>query len=217
MVERAPRGHPPEAQETVRADRVVPLPVPSLDDRALLAQLLEGRPAAFRELFDRYGKMARGALVRVLGSETDAEDLVQETLLIVVRRCGTLRDPEALRSFVYSVAVRVARNELRKRAIRQWIPLRDAPIPSVTVLPHDTVATDAVRRIYTALNRLDSNLRIAFILRFVEGHEIAEGAELCGCSVSTFKRRLALARSRFEAAASRDPALSAWLENGGQT
>lgn len=195
----------------------MPLPGPALDDRALLAQLLEGRPAAFRELFDRYGKMVRGALVRILGSETDAEDLVQETLLIVVRRCATLRDPEALRSFVYSVAVRVARNELRKRAIRQWIPLLDAPIPAVTVLPHDEEVKDAVRRIYAVLSRLDSKLRIAFTLRYVEGHEIAEAADLCGCSPSTFKRRLALARSRFEAFASRDPALSAWLEKGGPT
>jgi RNA polymerase sigma-70 factor (ECF subfamily) len=58
----------------------------------------------------------------MLGAQADIEDLTQDTLLVVVRRIDQIRDPAALRSFVYSVAVRVARNDLRRRAVRRCIP-----------------------------------------------------------------------------------------------
>ena len=149
----------------------------------------------------------------MLGRSAEVEDLTQETLLIVVRRVDEIRDPTALRSFVYSVAVRVARNELRKRATRRWISWSDAPRAVRIVPPHDAVAADAVRRIYSVLDRMSAELRVAFVLRFVEGHELAEGARVAGCSLATFKRRISRAEARFESLARKDPMLFERLEN----
>lgn len=192
--------------------KLLSLPLARLDDTALLAQLIEGRPAAFRELFERFHGLVRGQLARMLGNDSDVDDLTQEALLIVVRRCSTLRDPTALRSFVFSVAVRTARNALRKRALRQWLPWNDDSSQRAITPPHDPVLAEAVRRIYAGLDRLAPELRIAFVLRFVEGHELTEAASLSGTSLATFKRRLARAVDRFELIASRDPVLARWLE-----
>lgn len=199
------------------ADRVVALPVAALDDEELLQQLREGRAAAFRELFDRHVRLVRQVLARMLGLSADVEDLTQETLLVVVRRVDEIRDPTALRSFVYSVAVRMARNELRKRATRRWISWSDAPRAVRTVPPHDAVATDSVRRIYSVLDRMGTDLRVAFVLRFVEEHELAEGARIAGCSLATFKRRISRAEARFECLARKDPMLLEWLEDRSRT
>jgi len=202
------------SQALAATDRVVELPVAGLDDEELLRQLKNSRASAFRELFDRHGRLVRGVLIRMLSAQADVDDLTQETLLVVVRRVDQIRDPAALRSFVYSVAVRVARNELRRRAVRRWIPWADAPHEARTVPPRDAVASEAVQRIYSVLERMSSELRIAFVLRFVEQHDLADGARLAGCSLATFKRRVSRAKARFESVARRDPALVDWFERG---
>lgn len=193
---------------------MVSLPSAHSADAELVAHLQAEKPAAYAELFDRFAGMVRGALLRTLGSEVDLEDLTQDTFLVVVKRCHTLRDPGALRSFVYSVAVRTARNELRRRAFRRWIPLTSVPEPELAVRHDDGTATEALQCIYALLDRLAADQRIAFVLRRVEGHELAEAARLTGCSLATFKRRLARAERRFEAMAQREPALRSLLDPG---
>lgn len=195
-----------------KPDRVVSLPTPESDEADLLAQIAAGRPAAFRELFDRYTPLVRTVMVRTIGPDAEVDDLVQESLLIVVKRADTIRDPTALRSFVYSVAVRVVRNEIRKRKIRRMVPWASVPEAASTVPPHDAVAADVLRHVYRALDRLSADLRVAFVLRFVEGHELQEAASLAGCSLATFKRRLRKAQDRFERIAATDAALSEWFE-----
>ncbi len=195
-----------------KPDRVVSLPTTQSDESELLQQIAAGRPAAFRELFDRYAPLVRTVMVRAIGPDADVDDLVQESLLVVVKRADSIRDPTALRSFVYSVAVRVVRNEIRRRRIRRMIPWASVPEGAVTAPPYDAVAADVLQHVYRVLDRLGTDLRIAFVLRFVEGHELVEAAAHAGCSLATFKRRLRKAQDRFDRIAATDAALSEWFE-----
>ncbi|MFZ5893016.1 MAG: RNA polymerase sigma factor [Myxococcota bacterium] len=177
-----------------------------------MAALVLGEEAAIAELFDRFRGVVRKMLIRTLGSAHDVEDLTQETFLIVLRRVSTLRDPMLLSSFVIGAAVRVAKNELRKRAVRRWIGLEEAPPLVETVNPE---AREGVTRLYRALERLDASTRVVFVLRHVEGRELTELADALGTSLSTVKRRLARAEARFEAIARNDAVLRAYLEGEG--
>jgi DNA-directed RNA polymerase specialized sigma24 family protein len=103
---------------------------------------------------------------------------------------------------------------MRKRAVRKWVPWAEAP--PAAVAPHDAIATDVLRHVYAALERLSADLRVAFVLRFVEGHELAEAADLAGCSLATFKRRVGRAQERFERIAGTDAALCEWFEQRGK-
>ncbi len=173
---------------------VVRLRPGAIDDEELVEQLRAQRPAAVNHLIDRYSALVRRSLYRVLGSTQDLDDLEQDTFVTVLARCHTLRDPGALRSFVVSVAMRLAKNELRKRAIRRFVGL-DAVAEQARVAPYDAVEADRFRRVYTALDQLDANSRIAFVLRHVEGCELSEVATACGCSLSTVKRWLSRAET----------------------
>jgi RNA polymerase sigma-70 factor, ECF subfamily len=208
----ASRGSEQSPHRIKSPDRVVSLPSPEIDEAELLRQIAERRPSAFCELFDRYAPLVRSVMARTIGPNADVDDLVQESLFIVIRRTDTIRDPAALRSFVYSVALRVARNEVRKRAIRRMLPWTSAPSAALIVPPHDAVAAEVLRHVYAALDRLSADLRVAFVLRFVEGHELAEAASLVGCSLATFKRRVRRAQDRFERIAATDATLTEWLE-----
>jgi RNA polymerase sigma-70 factor (ECF subfamily) len=189
---------------------VLTLPRPACTDEELVHGLLEQRPAAVAELLHRHSDLVRGVLVRTLGSSHDVDDLCQETFLTVIRRCHTLRDPAALRSFVVSVAIRLAKNEARKRALRRFVGL-DAAHELPCARPHDAAIAQGVRHLYAALNQLDANSRMAFFVRHVEGFDLNETAAACGCSLATVKRRLARAHRRFEAIARRDPVLRSFV------
>jgi RNA polymerase sigma-70 factor, ECF subfamily len=183
------------------------------DDASLVERIADGDSHAVAELFDRYGQVVRGVLIRSTGGTTDLEDLMQEAFLIIVRRSCTLRDPSALRSFVVSVAIRVARNELRKRAVRRFIGFDDSVHTPVTP-PHDPEVAQRVSRVYEALARLDTESRLAFVVRHLEGYELTEAADICNCSLSTIKRRLAKAEKCFEAMSRTDPVLRRLLDDG---
>ena len=96
-----------------------------------------------------------------------------------------LEDPEALRSFTYSIAVRVLRWDLRRRWIRRGVRLLPAGALPERVTPSDNFeARQAVARFYDILDRLGDRDRIAFVLQNMEGLTLQESARSLGVSVA---------------------------------
>jgi len=190
----------------------VSLPAAATDDAGLVDGLREGSTAAFALLYDRFAGMVRGLLLRVMGHEEGVDDLAQDVFLTVVRRCGDIRRPESLRAFVHGVAVRTAKDELRRRRLRRWVGWSEVPHSVVLCRSQDPDRREAVAHVYEALDKLGVDGRLAFTLRHIEGMELAEAAAACAWSLSTFKRRLAQAERQFDALASGDPVLQAVME-----
>ncbi|MEV4414559.1 sigma-70 family RNA polymerase sigma factor [Catellatospora sp. NPDC049609] len=98
--------------------------------------LARAAAAGDREAFDRLYRMYRpgllGFVYRQVGDHHLAEDLVQETFLIAWRDLAKLRDPHALRTWLFSIAYRRAMS-----AVAQTVP---APLPDATLLPDDAPA-----------------------------------------------------------------------------
>jgi RNA polymerase sigma-70 factor (ECF subfamily) len=181
------------------------------DDRSLLTALAEGHPAAASTLWDRFAPLVRGLLRQSLGPRAEIEDLTQDVFLTVFRRARDIR--ENLRSFIVGVCVRVTRGELRRQRIRRWLHLSsDDSLPEVPVSEADHVARDGLLRLYAILDKLDSESRLAFVLRHTQGLEGSEIAAALGCSLATAKRRLAKAQERLLVHARKDPALMHLLD-----
>lgn len=209
---RASRDLMPAARSS--SSSLVALPFAALDEAQLVAGILEKNPKAVAQLYDTYAPLIRGLLARTLGGSRDVDDLAQDTFMTVISRCEAIRDPSALRSFVVGVTFRVARNHLRKRALRRFLALEEVSEPEVAA--RDPEAVERVRHVYEALDKLDTDSRVAFVARYVEGYELAEAAEVCDCSLATFKRRLARAEKRFEALSRGDPVLQAMFGSPGR-
>ena len=203
----------PRAAQAVGA-QVVAIPVRITGEQELVAGLIERRATAVQALYSQYSGTVRRVLVQALGSDRDVEDLTQDTLITVIERASALRKVESLRCFVIGVAIRHAKNEMRKRAIRRFVGLDEiADIPLIA--PFDAVASQGARHLYSALDRLELNARMAFVLRHVHGCDLAETASACGCSVATIKRKLNRAESRFGALVEGDPVLREFLHQVG--
>lgn len=181
------------------------------DPAEMLERVIAREPAAVAWLVDEHAPVVRQMLVRVLGSNHDVEDLVQDTFMVVLRQATTLKNPNALRSFVVSVAIRLARNELRRRSVRRWVGLDT--VNEVPLAGHDPETAERVRCLYKVLDRMDPDSRLLFLLRYVEGLELTELAEVAACSLATLKRRLARAEGRFAAIAKAEPALRDYMED----
>jgi RNA polymerase sigma-70 factor (ECF subfamily) len=201
---------PPERPR--RRARLSPAKSATLDDGALARLLALGDENAASALWTRYARLVRNLLRRALGASGDVEDLVQDAFVGLFRTLPGLREPEALRSFVVGTALRIARNELRRRRVRRCISymggfaMPDSPQQGGS----DPEARRALRRLYEVLAEVDERGRLAFELRHLEGHDLAEIAGLIDCSLATTKRVLAKAEQRVRAMAKGDPLLAAY-------
>ncbi len=178
------------------------------DDRELLPLLQRGGATAAAMIYDRFGADVHRAIGRCLGPDVERDDVVHDAFVQILRGVGKLRDPAALRGWVAAVAVNTARSELRRRRLRRLL-WSSEPVPEPAAKPVDPEARDLLRRIYARLDRLGTTERVAFVLRFVERHQLAEVARLMDCSLATAKRRITRASARFAELAADDPELAA--------
>lgn len=186
--------------------QLLALPQKPADESELIAGLCRRESAAAQALYLQYSSLVRRILIQVLGSERDVDDLVQDTLIVVINRAPALRKVQSFRSFVIGVAIHLARNEIRRRTVRRFVGLDDATdVPLVD--PHDAAAAEIARHLYRALDKMEVTSRMAFVLRFVHGCELAEVAAACNCSMATIKRKLARAEMRFSKLVEGDPVL----------
>lgn len=153
--------------------------------------------AAFAELVHRHGPLVWAVCRRVLGHEAEAEDAFQATFLVFVRKARSIDKQENVRSWLYSVAVRVAaraRGRVLRRQIREQ-ELRDGI--GDKAVTHDEVLWRELRSVLDAeVNRLPAHERLPVILCYLEGKTYAEAASELGCPKGTVAARVARGRER---------------------
>ena len=192
-----------------------------VEDVLLVDRCLTGEPAATRELFRRHRNRVHASLFRVLGSNQDMDDLLQEAFLQVFQSLRGWRAEASLATWIDRVAVRCAYRHLSQRQRRvTTAPLDedgDAAPSSLAASPgaRRQLARDGVVRLYAVLDQLSPAARLAFTLHELDGRSLAETAELVGSTVTATKLRVWRARKRIEAVAATDPVLSQFLEPAG--
>jgi RNA polymerase sigma-70 factor (ECF subfamily) len=156
-------------------------------------------------------------LQRALGPDAEVEDLTQEVFLLVFAKARGLRDPDALRSFVFSIAVRKLKWEMRRRRVRRIFELSafdELPEQATAVL--DVEARQALRHFYAILDHLRAEERVAFVLRHLEGMTLGEVAGALGVSLATAKRRLDRASRTVSRYVDQDPTLAGYAAAAGR-
>ena len=149
--------------------------------------------------FRLYSRYVAGVAVRLLGRDDEVDDVVQDVFLSALRGLRDLRDPGAIRGWLATVTVRVAQRKLRFRRLRSFVGLDDAHDYAELVVP-GTAAEHRLllMRVYSALDRVPAEKRIAWTLRYVNGDDLETIAKMCDCSLATVKRRIAAAHTAVE-------------------
>jgi RNA polymerase sigma-70 factor (ECF subfamily) len=186
-----------------------PLAPPAEDgDLALARALIAGRPGAFEPFVDRFGPLILNFGRRMCGHLDDADDLLQETLLKAYQSARTLREPAALKTWIYRIAASICLKMRRgaKRQPKRNLPLdvllprqrrdgRPPDIPDWSDIPLERLLQGELRRrIESAIAALPKDYRAVLVLRDQEGFTTREAAGILGISETLAKVRLHRAR-----------------------
>src|SRR5262245_28342025 len=164
------------------------------DGRLLARFTLTRDEPAFRELVDRLGPMVLGVCRRVVGDAHLAEDAFQAAFLVLARRAADVRPREAVRGWMYGVAVRTAQKarglsaRRRTREVPTGVPHREAPAP---VEPDP----ELLQILDEEIGGLPDHLRVAVVLCEIEGVTRLDAAKRLGIPAGTLSSRLAKART----------------------
>jgi len=142
----------------------------------------------FDRLYAEYWPAIHRFCRRLCSNPSDADDRAQETFLQVYLKLGQVREPEAVRSWMYRIALRNCRRAEAKKHL-ETVPLDERANDS-------EAATDAIERylnravVEAALARLSEPLREAVVLVKLEGLSSQEAAKLLGVADGTVRWRV---------------------------
>jgi RNA polymerase sigma-70 factor (ECF subfamily) len=180
--------------------RPVLLHVPAApSDADLVARAVAGDRWAREVLYRRHAGYLLGMTARLLASRGDAEEVVQDAFVLGFEQLGALRDPGAVRGWLAQIAVSLVRRRMRRGRLLRLLGLDrgadDATLESLAAPGVDAEGRSELALFDRVLGRMRAELRIAWVLRRVDGLELTEVASLAGCSLATAKRRIAEAET----------------------
>lgn len=175
-------------------------------DLPLIEALQAGNESALNELIDRHREPLFYFVFRYLRDEAAARDVVQETFVRVFFKAKTFAPRASVKTWIYAIALNLARDEGRKLSKRQRLVSLDAPGPADQpplevedagpTPDQQTGQRDRFSRLQAAIEKLPHNLRAALVLFCLEGKSQHEAAQILGTTPKTVEMRVAHARQR---------------------
>jgi RNA polymerase sigma factor (sigma-70 family) len=172
----------------------------------------DGDDVAFAALIEQHRAGMRAVAIALLGYVDDADDVVQDAVLVALRRLPGLRDPEAAGAWLRAI---VRNNCLMVLRARRAVPVAEVEplLPADVDLGPDELLDRAATRDWVrhAVDALPQSIREVTVLRYFTGcTSYRQIAELCAVSEHTVRSRLrdgrqALRRSLGQTAAAAHP------------
>ena len=173
-------------------------------DRPAVDRARAGDTGAFEVLVVRYQARIVNYASAMVHDAGGAEDVAQETFVRAWRGLGRFRGESSFKTWLYSIATNIARTHLGRRGRQARIadrsldddaePLRAGDVPSGA--PDAETSLIARESIDRALAELPAEMRLALVLRDVEGLDYKEIAGVTGAPIGTVESRIFRARRR---------------------
>jgi RNA polymerase sigma factor (sigma-70 family) len=139
------------------------------------------------------GELA-GYLAKLTGDRNTGLELMQETFVQALRAERSIREPTAIRAWLFRTATNLAFNYRRRRALLTFLPFTGAERAVRGTYDHEA------EQVRAALRSVPRHQAAALLLFYDSGFKRAEIAALLGLSEETVKSRLARGRKSFMAA-----------------
>jgi RNA polymerase sigma-70 factor (ECF subfamily) len=178
-----------------------PVAAPVIDDQALIAAALTGRPDAFGELVSRYERAVYNLAVRTLRDRTEAEDATQEAFFKAYRALRTFRPGAKFSTWIFTICYRGCCDRLakRKRYSGDELPDRADPAAGPEALAE---RGDEATRLRVAIDALPEKYRTVVTLFHLQGKQYEEIATVLNLPLGTVKTHLFRAKEQLRKALS---------------
>lgn len=181
-----------------------------MEEHRLISRILTGDAAAERQLYNEHVDRVFRLAYRMTGDATQAEDLTQDTFIRAFDRLADFRGDAPFAGWLHRVATSVILTGLRKRKkVQDTESIRDDLEWVATQGP--ATDPDLKRAIDRAVDSLDENHRLVFVMHDMEGYTHLEIAAAMDAPVGTIKARLSRARQKLRDAL-QGPGLSMEME-----
>jgi RNA polymerase sigma-70 factor (ECF subfamily) len=164
-------------------------------DEQLMLAFSKGSSEAFSELFSRYKQPVYGFFRRRVSDPAHAEELTQETFLVLLRAAARYEPRALFRTYLYAIGFKILQAHRRKTAFRATFFGQSNSIPD-PFKPDTTESGLWVRRAVAMLDAMD---REVLLLREFEQLTYTEIADLLQLRVNTVRSRLFRARTALRA------------------
>jgi len=162
----------------------------TLNDYDLVKQFLSGSEAAFNKIVIRYQDKIYWHARRMAGNHLDADEIVQEVLLVIYNKLKTFRFKSSLYTWIYRVTATRSINLLRKKKIKRLFSIEESEaqrLKSTSDIIKSIEDKEKVDQINIALQKLPVKQREVFIMRNFEELSYEEISEITGKTIGGLK------------------------------
>lgn len=163
-----------------------------------MIDLCSGDEDAFSEVIRRFQAPIYSLLIRMLGNEEDAHELLQLTFCRVYRYRHNFDPDRKLVNWVFTIASNLAKKEWRRRSKWIHIPLEYVNLtsPGKTAPHYDAGRVELKASIEEAIDKLPPHYREPFILKEKEQMAYEDIAKILDIKLGTVKSRINRARAK---------------------
>ena len=188
---------------------------PPVDDESrrqdddLVARTQSGDTTAFDELIVKYSPRLYGMIYNMTSNHDDTHDMLQDIWAKAFRSISTFRGKSAFYTWIYSIAVNMTINFLKKRTRRTHMSLDDidasihhdkdfVELAASTTPVREANLNELQKRLNEAMQRLSHDHRSVVTMFDIQGMPHAEIAKILGISEGTVRSRLFYAHRQLQ-------------------
>ena len=162
-------------------------------DTELVQRCKAGDVSAYEELYKLHGNKLFGLCLRMSGDRGEAEDLMQEIFVIVIKKIKAFRGDAKFSTWLYRVAVNTCISHLRKRKTPPVDIADHESNPAMSTRPDPLAQRAALKK---AIAALPEGYRTAVIMHDIQGFNHKEIADILGITEGASKSQLFKARRK---------------------
>ncbi|MBN2528212.1 MAG: RNA polymerase sigma factor [Deltaproteobacteria bacterium] len=155
-------------------------------DREIVRRIRMGDEFAVSEMYRKYARYVAAIAYRLMGNDTDLDDIVQDTFVSAVQSIGGIKDSTVLKTWIGTIAFRNTSRYVMMRQKQKRLAEEKMHTWADFTAPGHSVSIE----VEELMSRIPYKYRAPWILSRVMDMNLAETSEVCNCSVATTKRRI---------------------------
>ncbi len=159
-------------------------------DSELIKKFIDGDESSFNKIINKYKDKIYWHARRMTGNHLDADEIVQEVLLVIYKNLKNFQFKSSLYTWIYKITSTRSLNFLKRRKIKELLSLEDQSEKlqqSSSDILDNIEIKEKLAKIYEVLQKLPAKQREIFILRNYENLSYKEIAEITGKSIGALK------------------------------
>jgi RNA polymerase sigma-70 factor, ECF subfamily len=162
------------------------------EDRAryewLALRCQAGDPGAFEDLVAVMERPLLYYATSLTGNPDDGLDVLQDVWIRAFRQIGELREPAALRAWLYSMTHGIAIDRMRRTIARERV--EEERLVGFNEAEEPSFAEEDAAAIHAALGEIGMKHREVLVLHFLQDLSMADIGKIVGCSEGTVRSRI---------------------------